>query len=112
MWVITLLGVVFYAMLVVQFVKIGRSDFTLALLGVLVAVVLTGPLGTYVGLHQAGLALGSLPPDEATVKLGQAIGIAHVPSAYAFLLAVPGAVALGVAASRARRRASTRAAHA
>jgi hypothetical protein len=108
MWVITLMGVVYYALLVAQFVKVKRSDFTLALLGVLAALVLLGPLGTYVGLHQAGLALESLPAERSATLLGKAIGIAHITSAYAFLLAVPGAIALGVAASKARHHAAIR----
>jgi len=105
MWIITVLGVVFYALLVAQFVKAKTSDFVLVIVGLLAALVMTGPLGTYIGLQQAGAALESHPLDQSALLLGQATGIAHVTSAYSFLLGVPGAILLGIAAQRVRRNA-------
>ena len=104
MYVITVFGVVFYALLVTQFVRARTINFVPVLVGVLAALVMAGPLGTFVGLQQAGMALGSHPADQSAMLLGQATGIAHITSAYSFLLGLPGAIALGFAAQRARRR--------
>ena len=104
MYAITLFGIVFYVLLGVQLVKGEDTDLIPVLVGLLAALVMTGPLGTSIGLHQAGCAVeAKVQAQLAASAMAKALGVANITTAYSLLLGVPGAIALGVAARRARR---------
>jgi hypothetical protein len=103
MHIISLFGIVFYVLLVIQFVKGKEADLIPVLVGLLAALVLTGPLGTAVGLHQAGYAVeAKVQADLAASAMAKAFGVANITTAYSLLLAVPGSIALGIASRRSR----------
>lgn len=104
MYIISVFAIVFYVLLVLQFVKGKDADLVPVLIGLLAALVMTGPLGTSVGLHQAGCAVeGTVPAALAASAMAKTFGIANITTAYSLLLGIPGAIALGFAARRARR---------
>ena len=99
MYAIILWGAVFFSLLAVQFRRRADRDFTWVLWGILISLFALGPLGTAVGIHQSSAALASLSPADAasTVMLvWKIVGVALTTTIFSTLLAVVGAIPLGV----------------
>jgi hypothetical protein len=105
MYLIVLWGGAFYGMLAYQHIKRGEKDLTSILWGILVSMALLGPLGSTVGIYQASLAMAAkegLAPTEAVQLVSTYLGIASTTTIFSTLLAVIGAVALGLVSHRVR----------
>jgi hypothetical protein len=99
MYAIILWGAVFFSLLVVQFRRRADKDFTWVLWGILISLFALGPLGTAVGIHQSAGALASMSPPDPTspvVLVWKIVGIALTTTIFSTLLAVVGAIPLGV----------------
>jgi hypothetical protein len=108
MFVILLLGLGLVAMTIVQFVRVSRTNLVPLLWGLLVALLLTGALGTVMGVAQGFDALASAAPEARASMMAMVIAIAINTSALALLFAVPLSIAIGLASflvKRAQRRA-------
>jgi len=107
MFVILLFGLALLALTIVQFVVGRRTDLSPLLWGLLLALLLTGALGTVMGAIQGLGALESASPDVRSALMARMIAIAANTSALALIFAVPLSIAVGAAsflAKRARRR--------
>ena len=99
MYAIILWGAVFFSLLAVQFRRRADKDFTWVLWGILISLFALGPLGTAVGIHQSAGALASMSPPDPTstvVLVWKIVGIALTTTIFSTLLAVVGAIPLGV----------------
>ena len=110
MWIILLWGLALYGGVVIQLVRARMVDFSPVLWGGLVVLLALGMLGTAVGLIQAFHHIGAELTDAAarTQKIALAIAIALNTTTLAGLLAIPGAMATGIASMLARRHALVR----
>ncbi len=95
MYGIVVLGLVFFGMLVRQFIKMKEVDYTWLLLGVFLSVLFLGPMGTAVGVIKAYTSLEFVAPDNRMFELFKNMGPAMHMTAFAFILAVIGTVPLG-----------------
>jgi hypothetical protein len=105
MYVIVIWGGAFYGLLCHQYVRREHTDFTWALWGLLLSLALLGPLGSTVGIYQASVAVAAkegLAATEAVQLVSTYIGIASTTTIFSTLLAVIGAVALGLVTHRVR----------
>ncbi len=96
MWVITLWGIVFFALLAVQYTKRKKVDFTPILWGLLASLVLIGPIGTTLGLNQAGYAIRLVPHEAQVEAMILAFAIAIYTTILSSILSFLGAILLGV----------------
>jgi ammonia channel protein AmtB len=115
MYVITAWALAFYALLAHQYVRRHERDFTSVLWGLLLGLVLLGPLGSTVGLYQASVAVDARQGLDAVgaVKIvSTCIGIASLTTIFSTLLAAIGAVALGIVTHGVRRGQPARSGHA
>ena len=85
------------AVIVAQLVLAKKYDLAPLLWLSLVALVLLGVLGTVVGITQAMDAVATAPPDMKTAMLSAGIAIALNTTSFAVFIAVPAAIASGVA---------------
>ena len=108
MYVLVVWGLGLYGAVVAQLVSAKRRDFSQLLWGGLAALVLIGLLGTVIGFIQGMAALGNVPNAEMAALTRRVLAIAPLPTAFAALLAVPGATAIGIAGSLARKHAAAR----
>ncbi len=95
MWMITLWGIGLIVMLVVQYVKREKVDFTPVILGILVSLALIGLVGTAVGIQQAGYALKLAAPERQLEAMSFGVAIALYTTVYSGILAFIGAFAFG-----------------
>ncbi len=96
MWAITLWGIVFYALLIVQIVRRKQVDYTRILWGLLAALALLGPLGTAIGINQAGFALERAAAEMRMEAMFRGVAISIITTGFSFVLSVIGATILGI----------------
>jgi hypothetical protein len=99
MYIIVAWGGAFYALLTYQYVRRTTQDITWILWGLLASLALLGPLGSAVGIWQAGLAVARMQGMEAAqaVQLVSTyLGIALTTTIFSTMLAVIGAAVLGL----------------
>ena len=109
MYLILVLGIVLYGGVVAQFVLAKKKDFSPILWGGLVTLFGLGLLATVVGMIQG---MGTVPKAEAVAvagRMSKVLAIAPIPTALATIMSLPAAVAIGIAAAKARRFALQRA---
>ncbi|MCP4675661.1 MAG: hypothetical protein GY854_09185 [Deltaproteobacteria bacterium] len=95
MYGIVVLGLVFYGLLTVQFIRLKDSDYTWILWGLFISTITFGLFGSVVGIIQAYAALDFVVPPDQFIELFKYIGIAMYTTAFSFIVAAIGTVPLG-----------------
>ena len=101
-YLVLVLTVVELALVVVQFLK-RSPKLAPVLWGCLVALIVTGPAGTSLGLTQAGIAIQEAAPEAAAQALGMGLGVANITTSFSMTAGLLLAILVGVANSRAVR---------
>jgi hypothetical protein len=99
MYIIVVWGGAFYALMAYQYASRDARDLTRILWGLLASLALLGPLGSVVGIYQASRAVAAmegLEPTQAVQTVSTYIGIASTTTIFSTLLAVIGALVLGL----------------
>ena len=99
MYAVLVLASVAYAALAVQLKRPGAKAMPIAVGGV-GAVVMTGLLGTALGVISGMAAVSGAPAGEQAVMAARVLAIAPLPLALATALGTPAAILGGVLAAR------------
>jgi hypothetical protein len=103
MFLVLLAAVAVLAMTIVQFATLRRTDWSPLLWGLLAALLLTGVLGSVLGLSQGFGAVAYAAPEQKSMLMAMALSMALHTSTLAVGCALPLSILIGVASFLARR---------
>jgi hypothetical protein len=103
MFLVLLMALAVLALTIVQFATLRKIDWSPLLWGLLAALLLTGVLGSLLGISQGFAALGYAAPDQRSAMMAVGISMALHTTTLAVVCALPLSIAIGVAAFLARR---------
>jgi hypothetical protein len=103
MFLVLLVAIAVLAMTIVQFATLRKTDWSPLLWGLLAALLLTGVLGSVLGLSQAFGALANVSPEQRNALLAMALSMALSTTSLAVGCALPLSIMIGVASLLARR---------
>lgn len=103
-YVILLGSLALYALIVVQFIKVKTKDFRPILWGLFAFVMIAGPLGTVIGLQQAGLAISSVPAQEQLASFARGISLAIYTTGLSYFFCGWGVIPLAIASGKVAKR--------
>ncbi len=110
MYIVTVMGIANLILISVQFIKKDKLNLTPIIWSCILALVISGVLGTAVGMTQAGFAIaegkvipalttanGGAALDIVGLTMAKALAIALTTTEYALLLAFPFSMLAGIA---------------
>ncbi len=103
MFLVLLVAVGVLAMTIVQFATLRRMDWSPLLWGLLAALLLTGVLGSALGISQGFGAMAYAAPDQRQMMMATGIAMALNTSTLAVVCALPLSIAIGIAGFLTRR---------
>ena len=103
MFVVLFFGIAVLAMAILQLAAARRVDLSPLSWGLLVALVLSGLLGSVLGVAEGFGAMAAAAPEHRAAMMAMAISIAVNTTALALILALPLSIFLGVASFVSRR---------
>ncbi|MFO8072969.1 MAG: MotA/TolQ/ExbB proton channel family protein [Polyangia bacterium] len=103
MYFVLLLGFGVLLLTIIQLILRNKTDMSPVLWGLLAALVLTGGLGTALGVGEAFRALSYAAPDHRSAMMAAGISMALNTTTLALILALPLSVLIGVASFLTKR---------